>query len=126
MLQWREKAENVPSFRDGSNGWREGATRWSQTRNLEVLRCAIAHHSSLVSLAPRNDGKDPRPRPFWRHPFELAQLMPKPGELPLRIVAGVGAADLARLGKGDLALEVTDQRRHAVRLHGGQERIEVS
>ncbi len=34
------------SFRDGPK---------DQTRHLEVLRCAIAHHSSLASLAPRND-----------------------------------------------------------------------
>jgi hypothetical protein len=34
------------SFRDGPK---------DQARNLEILRCAIAHHSSLVSLAPRND-----------------------------------------------------------------------
>jgi hypothetical protein len=27
-----------------------------RTRNLEILRCAIAHRSSLVTLAPRNDG----------------------------------------------------------------------
>src|SRR5579872_2038210 len=29
--------------------------REAQARNLEILRCAIAHHSSLAVLAPRND-----------------------------------------------------------------------
>ena len=27
----------------------------ARTRNLEVLRCAIAHHSSMLGSAPRND-----------------------------------------------------------------------
>ncbi len=54
------------SFRDGPNGSRECAPddrlrtrpqmRNCASGNLEVLRCARAHHSSLVSLAPRNDG----------------------------------------------------------------------
>ena len=42
----------TPSFRDGPK---------DQTRNLEILRCAIAHHSSMLCIAPerrrkRNDG----------------------------------------------------------------------
>src|SRR5205807_10626171 len=32
--------------------------------NLEILRCATAHHSSLAALTPRNDGVKPAaPRP---------------------------------------------------------------
>jgi len=33
----------APSFRDGPK---------DQTRNLEILRCAIAHHSSMLRIAP--------------------------------------------------------------------------
>src|SRR6516165_10842621 len=40
LLRWR------PSFRDGPK---------DQTRNLEILRCARAHQSS-VPAPPRNDG----------------------------------------------------------------------
>jgi hypothetical protein len=32
-----------PSFRDGPQ---------DQTRNLEILRCAIAHRSSMLRIAP--------------------------------------------------------------------------
>src|SRR5215203_3933281 len=48
------------SFRDGPK---------DQTRNLEILQCAIAHRSSLVSRAPRNDGGKQAPRRLRRHPF---------------------------------------------------------
>src|SRR3954467_8669705 len=41
------------SFRDGPKDQTAGAQL--RTGNLEILICAIAHHSSLVSLAPRND-----------------------------------------------------------------------
>ena len=37
------------------------------------------------------------------HPFELRQLVPEPGELPLGVVPGVGAADLGGLLQRDLA-----------------------
>ena len=37
LLEWRL------SFRDGPQ---------DQTRNLEILRCAIAHRSSMIRIAP--------------------------------------------------------------------------
>ena len=52
--------------------------------------------------------------------------MPKPGELPLRIMPGVGAADRGGLFEGNLAGKMTDQRRHAMRLHRRQQRIKFS
>src|SRR5579871_5020353 len=74
----------------------------------------------------RNDGRKPHPRRLRLQPLELRQLMPKPGELPLGVMPRIGAADLARLCQRDLALEMPDQRRHAMRLHRRQQRIEVS
>src|SRR3984957_2570235 len=41
-------------------------------------------------------------------------------------MARISAADLARLVTRDLALEVTYQRRHAMRLHRRQQRIEFA
>src|ERR1700730_16500696 len=95
------------SFRDGPK---------EQTRNLEIP-------GSLVSRAPRNDGRKPPPRRLRLHPFELRQLMPEPGELPLGVVAGVGAADVSGFVERDFTADMLDQRRDSVRLHGGQERI---
>jgi hypothetical protein len=31
---------------------RSGMVRQHQTRNLEILRCATAHHSSMLRIAP--------------------------------------------------------------------------
>src|SRR6202142_905979 len=54
-------------------------------------------------------------KPLLRlHPGEFRQLMPEPGELPLGVMPGVGAADVCRLFQGDFALQVPDQRRHAM------------
>ena len=47
--------------------------RKHQTRNLEILRCAIAHLSSHFR-APRNDGEDKpmsKPRPFNAKPLSV-------------------------------------------------------
>src|ERR1700741_2946067 len=38
-----------------------GAARQDRTRNLAILRCAIAHHSSMLSNRPGMTGKSARP-----------------------------------------------------------------
>jgi hypothetical protein len=50
-----EKAERRPTYGESHAPFspllfRDGST--DQTRNLEVLRCAIAHHSSMLRIAP--------------------------------------------------------------------------
>src|ERR1700733_14070174 len=80
-----------------------------------------AGHDDLSS-----DLLHPLPRRFRLHPFKLRQLVPKPGELPLGVMARIGAADLAGFVARDLALEVTYQRRHAMSLHRRQQRIELA
>src|ERR1700684_1467901 len=57
---------------------------------------------------------EPPPRLHRLHPLEFRQLVPEPGELPLGVMAGIGAADLGHLLPRDLALEMADQRRHAM------------
>ena len=46
--------------------------------------------------------------------------------MPLGIVAGVGAADRGGVLQTELAAQMPDQSRHAMRLHRGQQRIEAS
>ena len=43
MFRRRSGEASVSLFRDGPK---------DQTRNLEILRCAIAHHSSMLRIAP--------------------------------------------------------------------------
>src|SRR5215510_15559735 len=62
---------------------------------------------------PSNGSLQPSPRRLRPHPFELRQLMPEPGELPLGIMAGIGAADCGGLCQGEFALQMLHQRRHA-------------
>src|ERR1700722_12803225 len=50
--------------------------RQHQTRNLEILRCAIAHRSSLVALAPRNDVY------LLKSPVELLDHAPRHQAVP--------------------------------------------
>src|SRR6266403_1222833 len=69
---------------------------------------------------------EPSPRLVRPHPFKFRQLVPEPGELPLGVMAGVGAADFGGLLARDLAAEVADQGRHAMGLHRRQQRIEFS
>src|SRR5258708_12918718 len=51
---------------------------------------------SLVLRAARNDVGKPPVRRLWCQPFELRQLMPEPGELPLGVMAGGRAAAFPR------------------------------
>jgi hypothetical protein len=51
--------------------------------------------------------------------------MPEPGELPLGVVAGVGAADHAASSSVISPAQMPDQRRHAMGLHRRQQRIEM-
>src|SRR5437667_427192 len=51
--------------------------------------------------------------------FQIRQLMAKPGGLPLAVAAGVALCHVHRRRQIDLTVEVADQPRHAVRLHGG-------
>ena len=108
-----------------------------RARSLMVRRrpCAVSNHEPGPSFetprkraAPRIEARasQPLPRRLRLHPFEFRQLMPEPGELPLGVVPGVGAADLGGLLQADLALEMPDQRRHAMGLHRRQQRIELS
>src|SRR3954463_12889075 len=52
----------------------------------------LARHDPLGLSRPGSF--KPRRRCFRLHPLKLRQLMPKPGELPFGVMAGVGAADL--------------------------------
>ena len=61
-----------------------------------------------------------------RHPRPVAELMAKPGELALGVVPRVEPGAARRLLERDLAGEMTDQPRHAVRLHRRQQRIELA
>src|SRR5579883_3578098 len=58
VLEWERIDEKFHARHSGMVRGRQNRRRFCaehQTRNLEILRCAIAHHSSLVALAPRND-----------------------------------------------------------------------
>lgn len=57
---------------------------------------------------------------------EAGHLMPEPGFLALGIGTGVGLAFGNRIGKGQAALEMGDQARHAVGAHDRQGRIELA
>src|SRR6202022_758251 len=80
---------------------------------------------SLRRFTPGERIPKPSPRLLRLHPLEFRQLMPKPGELPFGVVAGIGAADRRRLLKRDLSLKMPEQRRHAMGLHRRQQRIEM-
>src|SRR6186713_2725486 len=80
---------------------------------------------SLCSPGLRGPRLRPPPRQFRLHPLELRQLVPEPGELPLGVMAGVGAADFGGLFAADLAGEMADQRGHAMGLHRRKKRIEL-
>ena len=70
------------------------------------------------SLGPsRNDPSHLHLRLLRGHPFKLRQLVPEPGELPLGVMAGVGAANVRGLIEGDLATQMPDQRRHTMGFH---------
>jgi hypothetical protein len=68
----------------------------------------------------------PLSRRLRLHPGKFRQLMAEPGELPLGVVAGVGAALFRRLFQRDLSREVGDQPGHAMGLHRRQQGIEIS
>src|ERR1700687_4054363 len=109
-----ESENAVPAMRALFN--RHSGARKARTRNLEIP-------GSLVSRAPRNDGCETPPRLLRIHPLALRHLMPEPGELPLGVMPGIGAADVSRLCERDLALEMPDQPRDAMGLHRRQQGI---
>src|ERR1700676_3352287 len=78
----------------------------------------------FASLTPRNDTSKPSARLVRLHPLKFRQLMPEPGELPLGVMAGIGAGDRSRLFNANVAPEVPEQRRHAMGLRRRQQRIE--
>src|SRR4030088_3565197 len=78
---------------------------------------------SFALLTPRNDAFQPPPRLLRLHPLKFRQLMPEPCELPLGVVAAMGAADRSGFVPRDLSANMPDQRRHAVGLHRRQQRI---
>src|SRR5258705_2205611 len=96
-------------------GWSEGPDQMCNCTlgNLEIP-------GSLVSLRPRNDAQEPFPSLLRLHPLEFGQLVPKPGELALGILARIGAADRRRLSQRDFPPEMLDQRGYAMGLHGRQ------
>src|ERR1700687_3676830 len=53
-----------------------------------------------------NGTPEPRPRLVRLHPLKFRQLMPEPGELPLGVMAGIGAGDRSRLFNANVAPEV--------------------
>ena len=94
-----------------------------------IVGLAMTLASFLWSLRPQRPRRRARPPP--RAPsgavqVQSAQLMAHPGELPLGVAARVVLSALGRLRERDLAIEMPDQPRHAVRLHGGQQRIELA
>ena len=93
-----------------------------------IVGLAVTLASFLWSLRPqrRKGAQDFGESAFGRHPGPVRQLMPHPGELPLGVAARVVLSALGRLRQRDLAVEMPDQPRHAVRLHGGQQRIELA
>src|SRR5206468_3851299 len=60
-----------------------------------------------------------------RRPGPIRQLMAKPSALALAVTPGVALGAIHRRGQVDLAVEMPDQPRHAVRLHGRERRIEI-
>jgi len=55
---------------------------------------------------------------FRVHPGKFRQLVPEPGELPLGVMAGIGAADRGRLFQRNLIFEMGDQRwRETLEVH---------
>src|ERR1700723_1378695 len=64
-------------------------------------------------------------RAFRLDPNEVGQLIAKPGRLPLGVLAGVALAAFNGFGLGNLAVEVTKEPRHAMRLHRRQIGIEM-
>lgn len=67
---------------------------------------------------------EPCARLIGRDPCELRKLVPKPGELTLGVMTGIGLADLDSLFSRDLSGQISDQRRHAMGFHRRQQRIE--
>src|SRR5665213_1698061 len=104
-----------------------GAIAWPSFRGASETSEPGIWRFRVWSFGPsRNDCGEPIPRRTRLYPFEFRQLMPEPGELSLGVMAGIGAADRGRLVQRDLALQMPDQRRHAVGLHRWQQRIELA
>src|ERR1700722_409919 len=107
--------------------------------NLPMLRRGVKRKTAaprqfgLISCPPQavpNEILTPEPtqepleRRLRRHPRPVAELVAKPGELALGVVPRVELGAARRLLERNLAGEMTDQPRHAVRLHRRQQRIE--
>ena len=58
------------------------------------------------AMTPRSGSFLAIPRRLRLHPCKFRQLVPEPGELPLGVVAGVGAADLGGFLQPDLAFQM--------------------
>src|SRR5262249_25481698 len=88
---------------------REGVARMREaTSGIAEFIIGRAFARPVGSPGLRELCLQPPPRRLRLHPFEIRQLMPKPGELPLGIVAGIGAADLGGLLQCDLTVEIAD------------------
>jgi len=69
----RDRAAGMPSYVViPGRAVRRGPGIHNHQLGLWILRCAIAHHSSLVSLAPRNDG-----RAVWQVDKMIACFAPR-------------------------------------------------
>src|SRR5258707_3161219 len=68
---------------------------------------------------------EPRLRLFRLQPAKFRQLVPEPGELPLGILAGIGAAGLRRLLPPAFVPPIPDYRPHPLILPGRPQRIAI-
>ena len=112
-----------PRLPDGAAPGALGGDRRPR-RHVRGLRVVVP---LSASQSPRGGPESPqgaRESALGRHPGPVRQLMPRPGELPLGVAPCVVLRALGRLGERDLAGEVADQPRHAMRLHRRQQRIE--
>src|SRR5580700_6335391 len=92
-------------------------------RGDDALR---ASHDLTASLGPFTQLQlYRRQRAFRRGPGKVRKLIAKPRCLPLGVSAGIALAALDRPGKGNLAVEMANEPRHAVRLHRRQIGIET-
>ena len=77
----------------------------------EIRGRGVAERIPDLRFAPsglREMAFHPPPHRFRLHPLELRQLVSEPGELPLGVMAGIGAADFGGLFARDFADEVAD------------------
>ena len=65
-------------------------------------------------------------RRLRRDPFEALQLMARPGELALGVVAGIEFCALGGFGEREFSFQMGDEMRHAVRAHDRQRGVEAT